>query len=422
MKERFLHYLWQYQLFSTNLQTTLGEKLSVVKVGRYNTNAGPDFLNAQLIINEQKWIGNIEIHIKTSDWYAHNHENDTAFDAIILHVVWENDTDVFMKNNQPLPTVEIKNFVDSKVLNNYQRLFTKQLQWIPCEKQIAKVPSFIFSNWLERLYFERLQTKTSLVQELLLKTKNNYEAVLFCMLAKGFGLKVNGEAFLSIATSFDFSILRKVANSEKQLSALIFGQAGLLEETIEEEYFMLLKNEYRFLQHKFGLKPIHKSQLQFFRMRPANFPTIRLAQLTALYFKQINLFSELMKIKNLADFYTIFNITIFDFWKTHYTFPTTSKKSAKKLTKSFIHLLLINVVIPLRFVYKKQQDILNQEEILALIQQLPSEKNNIISKFSSIGVCAKNAFETQALLQLKNTYCNAKRCLDCVIGNHILSE
>ena len=422
MKERFLHYLWQYQLFSTNLQTTLGEKLSVVKVGRYNTNAGPDFLNAQLIINEQKWIGNIEIHIKTSDWYVHNHENDTAFDAIILHVVWENDTDVFMKNNQPLPTVEIKNFVDSKVLNNYQRLFTKQLQWIPCEKQIAKVPSLIFSNWLERLYFERLQTKTSLVQELLLKTKNNYEAVLFCMLAKGFGLKVNGEAFLSIATSFDFSILRKVANSEKQLSALIFGQAGLLEETVEEEYFMQLKNEYRFLQHKFGLKPIHKSQLQFFRMRPANFPTIRLAQLVALYFKQNNLFSELMKIKNLVDFYTIFNITIFDFWKMHYTFSTTSKKSAKKLTKSFIHLLLINVVIPLRFVYKKQQDILNQEEILALIQQLPSEKNNIISKFSSIGVHVTNAFETQALLQLKNTYCNAKRCLDCVIGNHILSE
>lgn len=423
MKEEFLHFLWQYKLFnSTNLISVKREIVEVIDSGSYNTNSGPDFLNAKLKIDEQLWVGNVEIHIKSSDWYAHHHEKDVNYDAVILHVVWEHDSDVFMKNNYPIPTVKLQSFVQKEVLANYKKLFLKEQRWIPCEKQIAETSSFILNNWLERLYFERLENKSIVIKELLEKSNNDYEAVLFQLLAKNFGLKVNGEAFLQLAQSFDFSVLRKVRFNEEQLSALLFGQAGFLEQELEEAYYLQLQKEYAYMRHKYRLEPIAKHRFQFFRMRPNNFPTIRIAQLIALYNKYQNLFSRLIDVNKVESFYDLFTGEVNDFWKTHYTFETASKKTDKRLSKSFIDLLIINTIIPLKFVYEQARGEVDQEGLLQLIKQLKPENNSIISKFLELKIKANNAFESQALLELKNNYCAKKCCLQCAIGNSLLRK
>ena len=421
MIEEFLYYVWQYKLFSFDkLRTTSKHKIEVLKSGNLNTNTGPDFFNAQLKIDNQIWAGNVEMHLKSSDWYLHKHEEDANYDAVILHVVWEHDAEVFMKNNESLPTLELKNFVDKNVFSNYQSLFFSQNKWILCEDEIANTDQFLLKNWQERLYFERLEQKSIMIKELLKDANDNFEAVLFQLITKNFGLKVNGDSFLQLAKSFDFSTLRKVRLEEHQLTALFFGQAGFLGENLQEEYHILLKKEYEYLKHKFKLNPIPKGQFQFFRMRPQNFPTIRLAQLASLFFMHQNLFSKLISISKKEDFYKLFSIDVAEFWKTHYTFETESKKSVKKLTKSFVDLLLINTIIPLKFVYLQNRGEVKEDDILKLINQISSEKNNVISNFSNLKIDAKNAFESQALLQLKNNYCAKKRCLQCAIGNNLL--
>jgi len=423
MKEDFLHYVWKYQLFSIhNLITTTHEKLTIIKPGTHNHNSGTDFLNAQLKIDHQLWVGNVEIHLKSSDWYAHHHERDENYDAVILHVVWEDDAAVFMKNNKPLPVLVLKDFVSNTAVKNYQNLFASKQRWIACEKEIMTVDGFTFENWKERLFFERLERKSDEMNELLVANKNDFEAVLFQLLAKNFGLKVNGDAFLSLAKSIDFSVVRKVALNENQLTALLFGQAGFLEEIIEDEYHQKLKSEYHYLQHKYNLQPISNGQFSFFRMRPSNFPTIRIAQLVSLYHAHQNLFSKMMKTATLKGFYEMSEVSVHPFWKTHYTFDKSSKSSPKKLTKQFVDLLLINTIIPLKFLYKKHRGEVIENEFLVILQKIKSEKNNIISKFDDIGIKAKNGYDTQALLELKNNYCTKKLCLHCAIGIKILKR
>lgn len=423
MNEDFLHYVWKYKMFSkVDFKTTNKECFTILNSGLHNKNAGPDFLNAQLNIEGQTWIGNLEMHTKASDWYLHNHETDANYDAVILHVVWENDAVIFMKNNKPLPTLVLKDFVDASVLNNYRELFLTPISWIPCKDAIVTVDEFTFSNWKERLFFERLERKSIEISSLLQKEHNNFEAVLFQLLTKNFGLKVNADAFLRLAQSIDFSIIQKVGFNENQFAALLFGQAGFLEEEIEDEYYEELKREYSYLKHKFKLNTIPKNEFSFFRMRPNNFPTIRIAQLVSLFNTHQNLFSKLIAINNLKDFYELFAVEIHPFWKTHYNFESTSKLSPKKLTNSFIDLLIINTIIPLKFLYEKSKGEVDTTSFLKLLKNIKSEKNNIVSKFSEIGVGAKNAFETQALLELKNNYCAPKHCLECAIGNALLKR
>ncbi|QNM87040.1 DUF2851 family protein [Polaribacter pectinis] len=423
MNEDFLHYVWKYKLFSKgDLKTTSNEVLTILKSGIHNKNSGPDFLNSELKIDDQVWIGNVEIHTKSSDWYLHNHEIDTNYDAVILHVVWEDDATIYMKNNKALPTLILKNLVDKAVFTNYQQLFSKEQRWIPCQSEIANVDRFVFDNWKERLFFDRLERKSNVIKKSLKVENDNYEAVLFQLLAKNFGLKVNGESFLRLAKSVDFSIIRKCSFNEKQLSALLFGQAGFFEVEFEEEYHQELKEEYKYLKHKYNLKPIANSEFSFFRMRPNNFPTIRIAQLIALFVKHQNLFSKLMIVKNLEGFYKLFSVDVYPFWKTHYSFEKESKSSAKKLTKSFVDLLIINTIIPLKFLYKKSREVVYEDEFLDLLRNIKSEKNSIISKFSELKIISKNAFDTQALLELKNNYCAPKRCLECAIGKTILKR
>lgn len=421
MKENLLHFVWKLKLFSASeLKSTNGEIIQIISAGTANLNTGPDFLNAKLVINKQVWAGNVEIHLNSSDWYAHSHEIDENYDSVILHVVWEHTVDVFRKTNEPIATLELKNYISRELLDNYQQLFDKNKNWINCEKNIAGIDSFIFANWLERLYVERLENKSEQIQHTVTKLNNNWEAALFVLLAKNFGLKINAEAFMNFANSFDFSIVRKVSNNSAQLEALFFGQAGMLSSDYESEYFEKLKKDHNFLQVKFQLTPIANGQVQFFRLRPSNFPTIRLSQLAMVYHRHQNLFSKMMETEDIKEFYGLFDEATSTYWETHYTFETTSKKSIKKITKPFVDLLLINTIIPMKYLYLKSLGKNDLSSALTIIANIKPEKNAVISKFNELNIKSGSAFETQALLQLKNEYCNKQLCLGCAVGKELL--
>lgn len=423
MQEDFLHYIWKHKKFHVNnLKTTHGDAVVVVTVGQHNLNSGPDFFNAQLTIGTQLWAGNVEIHIKSSDWYVHNHEQDNAYDNVILHVVWEHDTEIFRKDNTAIPTLQLKDFISKEVLNNYEKLFSKTEKWINCENEFASINDFVLKNWLERLYFERLERKADVIQELLKKTKNDWEAVLFIMLAKNFGLKVNGESFFSLAQSIDFSIVRKTQSSQQTLEALLFGQASLLEEDVQSAYYLELTKDYQFLKQKFKLGNNQVLPVQFFRLRPPNFPTIRLSQLASLYNNQQNLFSKVIETNRLNDIYDLFNVATSEFWKTHYTFQKQSKSITKVLTKSFIDLLLINTVLPIKFCYAKQKGQGIDAVIHDIATEITSEKNSIINAFNQLKNISKSSLDSQALIQLKTEYCLKNKCLQCAIGNKLVGN
>ncbi|WP_104734449.1 DUF2851 family protein [Hanstruepera ponticola] len=423
MKEDFLHYIWKQKKYqSVNLKTVDGSDVLVKSSGTHNHLAGPDFFNAQITIGNQLWAGNVEIHLKSSDWYVHNHETDSNYDNVILHVVWEHDADIFRNDNSVIPTLELKNYINQSVLDNYQKLFSKSSKWINCEKDFPDVDDFVLKLWLERLYIERLEQKSEVIQDLLNKSKNNWEAVLFGMLAKNFGLNINGEAFLSMSQSFDFSIVRKLQSNQQELEALFLGQMGLMNADHQDRYFIDLKDQYHYIKHKFKLDENSVLPAQFYKLRPPNFPTIRLAQLAALYYKQHNLFSELISKKDLTDLYQMFEISVSDYWQTHYNFGTVSSSSKKALTKAFINLLLINTIIPIKFAYSKSRGNENTQDIFELIRLLPAEKNSIIEKFQDLKKEPFSAYETQAYIQLKKQYCDKNKCLQCAIGNALLSE
>ena len=422
MKEDFLHYLWKFKKFDTlNLKTFNGEEITIINVGQYLELAGPDFFNAQIVIGNQKWAGNVEIHLKSSDWYVHHHERDEAYENVILHVVWEHDTEIFRSNNSEIPVLELKNYVDSATITNYQSLMSPK-SWIFCEKQIKEIDEFVFKNWQERLFFERLERKSKPIYDLLKGTNNDWEAVLFCLLAKNFGLNTNGEIFLKIAQSIPFSIIRKESFEVENLEALLLGNAGLLDAEKEDNYFKDLKFRYFYLLHKYQIEKKLVEPVQFFKHRPDNFPTIRLSQLANLYHSQQNLFSIISTSNSVKSIYETFEISTSNYWENHYQFDKESPKKKKKLSKSFIDLVIINTIIPLQFAYAKSQGKEISEALIQLINEVAPEKNAIMDKFSSFGIKSKNAFETQSLLQLKNEYCNKSRCLDCAIGMELLKN
>ncbi len=422
MKEDFIHYIWQYKKYNfSNLETTRGEELTIINSGNYLQKEGPDFFNAQLVLNGQKWAGNIEIHLKSSDWYLHQHEKDTNYDNVILHVVWEHDAPIFRKDNSEIPVLEIRNYISKEDLNNYQELSTKKT-WLFCENQIQEVDSLVLLYWQQRLFLDRLERKASPIQQLLLETDNDWESVLFCMLAKNFGLNTNGEIFLRIAKSITFSLIRKEALDVMYLEALLFGQANMLKDEVEDTYLKELKSWYEYTALKYQLKKPVLESVQFFQHRPDNFPTIRLAQLAMLYHLHRNLFSKIIAAKSLQEIYSIFEFGVSEYWKTHYNFDKQSPKKDKFLSKSFIDLLIINTLIPIQFAYAQSQGKENMEVIIDLLSNIPAEKNNIIEKFSTFGIKSKNAFETQSMLQLKNEYCNNQKCLQCAIGLELLKN
>lgn len=423
MNEDFLHYVWKYQKFSSlGLATIQGESLQVLKVGTLNYNAGPDFIYGQVVIDGRFWAGTIEIHIHSSHWYTHHHEKDTNYDTVILHVVWKHDMDIRRSDETCIPTLELKDRIDAGMLRNYKKLFSNKRRWINCEDQFGDIDEFVIKNWLDRLYFERLEQKSRSIFEQLEASKNDWQAVLFQLLCKNFGLKVNGSSFLSIALSLDHKVVTKCSQSLLRIEALLLGQADLLEGDKMDSYYEQLQEIYLYSRVKYRISTEGVEVPKFFRLRPANFPTIRLSQLANLLHKRPHLFSEVISAGTLSELYAIFNVSSSSYWDSHYNFEVISAKRKKRLTKEFINLLIINTVIPLKYCYAKEkgQDI--SEEILQLATTIKAEDNSIVKKFKSLSRFENNALESQGLLELKNNYCEKNKCLQCAVGNSLLKN
>ena len=426
MKEAFLHSLWKYKKLNLNsLKTTRGEMLQILNTGQHNeTESGPDFFKAELIINQQHWVGNLEIHIKSSDWYAHHHEEDPAYDNVILHVVWEDDVSVFRKDETEIPCLELKPYVTDSQLKAYKTLFEQQSQkWINCETHFHEVDDFKLNYWLERLYIERLEVKNQLILKLLAVSNNDWEEACFKLMAKAFGLNVNGEAFLQMTSAADFSVFQKCFQNPLQLEALCYGLCGMIPSEPEDRYTENLQREFKFLKQKFQLKVPATSQVKYFRLRPDNFPSIRLSQLCHLYTKTPKLFSKLIQSKTQDDIYNLLDTSASTYWDTHYTFGKESRKRIKKLTTAFKDLVIINTILPLKFAYGKYKDQLDiEDQILPIISGLKSEKNSIVKGFDQLKKnLSTSALESQALIQLKTKYCDLNRCLKCQVGLELIN-
>ncbi|MFP4022890.1 MAG: DUF2851 family protein [Thiohalospira sp.] len=421
MKEEFLHYLWKYKLFNTNnLQTQANEKVEVINPGLQNNDSGPDFFNAKIKIGDTIWAGNVEIHQKSSDWYHHQHHKDKAYDSVILQVVDKHDKDVFLTNNAVVPTLEVE--YDAVLYKNYEKLINSE-SWIACEKDIDTVDNFLIKKWMEALTIERLEEKALRIKQQLKKSKNNWEETFYCQLARNFGFKLNAEPFELMARSLPLKVLAKHKNNLIQIEALLFGQAGFLNEEACDDYFLKLKNEYHFLKGKFNLKPIENHLWKFLRSRPGNFPTIRLAQFAMLIYQSKSLFSKMMEEADMQKIRKMLQAKPSEYWDNHYHFNKKSINKPKPLGQSAIQILLINTVVPFLFVYGKHTGNADlPERALNLLSTVKPENNSIISKWKKLGIKPENAFETQALIQLKNKYCTFKECLNCQIGNHIIKN
>ncbi|MEZ4884759.1 MAG: DUF2851 family protein [Chitinophagales bacterium] len=421
MNEAFLSYLWKFRLYKNeHLQSTEGEPIEVLQTGEQNHQAGPDFFNAKIKIGDTIWAGNVEIHTHASDWLKHQHQRDDAYDNVILHLVYEPDMDIKRKDGTPIPTLSLFKRIPPILYQNFLYLDSSK-QWIPCQEQIAQIDGFTLSNWLDRLLIERLEQKITPILQSLQQNQNSWETTFYYFLARTFGGKVNSAPFELLAKSLPLEVLAKHKNQLFQVEALLFGQAGLLDKEFEEDYPNALRKEYHFLQKKFTLNSLQGHSWKFARMRPPNLPTIRIAQFANLIHQSSSLFSKVLSTQKLEDYYQLFEVQLSDYWLTHYVFDKSSKKRSKSLGITTINSLLINTVVPMMFVYgKKRGENDLSDKALKLLETLPPEKNSIIEKWTTLQVKPQNAFETQALLQLKNRYCDSKRCLECAIGNKLL--
>jgi hypothetical protein len=414
--EKLLHYIWQFQYFNrSDLQTAKGEELQIIFPGTINHHQGPDFHNAKIKIRDTVLAGTIEIHCKASDWQKHQHHTDRNYRNVILHVVYQNDLD--FDNN--IPVLELESRISSIMLRQYGKLM-EATSFIACSSTIHTIKEITWLAWKERLLAERLTRKSKKILELLNENKGHWEETFWWLLAKSFGVKVNGDAFEAIARSVSINILAKHKNSIHQLEALLFGQANLLNENFEEEYPKLLRREYRFLKTKYDLTSI-EIPVHFLRMRPGNFPTIRIAQLAMLIHSSTHLFSKILDTKKINDVKEWLQCTANDFWHYHYHFNVQSDFRKKRLGKSTINSIIINTVVPALFAYGLYHSNEGQKtKAIQWLEKIDSENNAIISGFHALTIKSKTAFDSQALIELKNEYCTKKRCLECSVGNTIL--
>ncbi|QTE38400.1 DUF2851 family protein [Mucilaginibacter gossypii] len=421
--EDFLHYIWKFRLFEReNLQTVDGEELEIFSAGLHNSDSGPDFHNARIRIGETVWAGNVEVHLSASDWQKHGHTNDGAYDNVILHVVYRNDAQLFLPNGRKVPTLELQSRISEALYNKYHKLVFGNQSFIPCENGIATVDGLTMQNWLTRVLVERMEKRSANVVAALALNKGDWEETFYQFLAANFGFKVNALPFELMAKSLPQLILAKNKNSPMQIEALIFGQAGFLEGEFKDDYPLKLQKEYEYLRKKYNLKPIESHLWKFMRLRPQNFPTIRLAQFSALIVQSNHLLSKILEIKEVKALRSLFTeIKVNDYWEDHYRFDVQSKPSSKNMGDGSVDILLLNTMALFLFSYGKQhQQQYYISRSLKLLENLPAEKNNIIADFVNLGVKIETSFESQALLELKNNYCNYKKCLQCGVGNKIL--
>lgn len=422
MNESFLHYIWQSQYFNKNeLKTTEGESVVVYKPGMLNTNSGPDFSNAKIKIDTIEWVGHVEIHLRASDWQQHHHQHDAAYNNVVLHVVWQNDEPVYAKDKSLIPTLELKNRVDQTLIDQYKKIIANASD-IPCEQLLPDVPVITRVAMLDKAMVERLQTKAEWIRALYRKGINDWDETTYQVIAKNFGFKINSDPFLTLAERLPYKIILKQSQLY-QVEALVFGIAGFLEAGMKDDYFNALKKEFALLKTKYQLtdKVIEPAQWRFLRLRPANFPTIRLAQFSALLWKNKNLFSKIVESSGYKELTQLFDVSQSEYWKEHYRF---GKKSAASIsgTGSFsIDNIIINSVAPLLSAYGMEKaEPAYIERAQEILQQLPAEANAITRTWSKLDWSVKTAFDSQALIELYNTYCKRRNCLSCTIGASLI--
>lgn len=421
MRESILHYVWQQKLFTTHaLHSTDGELLEIIDVGKLNTDAGPDFFNAKIRIGDTIWAGNVEIHTLASDWQKHQHQNDKNYDNIILHVVKTADTVIRRSNGEPIPQLELT--YSQLIENKYNQLINEQ-KWIPCADKFNEVHHLFIKSWITNLLTERLEFRTEAISKILNEKNQHWEEAFYIILARSFGFNTNSQAFETLARSLPLSVISKYKNDLFQLEALLFGQAGFLEKPSDDNYVVKLKSEYSFLRVKYQLKAMKAEQWKLLRLRPDNFPHLRIAQFAALIHKSSGLFSKIVEHPEHETLTGLFQSEPSDYWKNHYLFEHESISKTKKLGKASIDGLLINTVIPFLFYYASRKG--NQElkdRAIQLFEQLPAENNAITKAWATLGVKIENAFDSQALLHLKKYYCDDKKCLRCRICHKILTS
>lgn len=420
MKESILHYVWQHKLFTAhNISTTIGEKVEVIDVGRYNPDAGPDFFNAKIKIGNTIWAGNIEIHTRSTDWNRHKHQSDKAYNNVILHVVKQADADIYRIDGELIPQLELA--YPKHIEINYEQLIREQ-KWVPCETKIDSVPGIFIQSWKNTLLTERLEQKMGAIECLLTENNQHWEDAFYITLARNFGFGTNSQAFEMLAKSIPLSALGKHKDQLFQLEAILFGQAGLLKENTSDEYAGKLKQEYDFLRSKFALHPMDSSLWKLLRLRPDNFPHIRIAQFAGLIHSSSKLFSKIVENTDIDYLRGLFVCEQSTYWQTHYSFGHESPMRNKKLGAQSINTILINTVVPFLFCYGQQK---NRQELkdkaLQILEQIPSERNSIVRNWQKIGLRSESAYDTQALLQLKKQYCDPKKCLQCRIGHKVLT-
>lgn len=423
MKEEFLIYLWSQRLLSTELKTQQNQNITILKPGARNSDSGPDFFNALIKLGNKTWAGNVEIHVNSSDWDKHGHTHDKAYDNIILHVVYNDDKPIKRNSGEIIPCLELKNSFNENIILTYND-FMSARTWIACENMISEVGHFDLHQWLDKLTIERLEIRATQILTELEQNKYNFQETFYHKLAKGFGFNTNATAFELMAVNTPLSILSKHRNNLLQIEALLFGQAGFLNQEYSDDYPNQLKREYLFLSHKYNLKPLDKKLWKFMRLRPSNFPTIRISQFTLFIQKSEGLLTRIFETKSLQTVISLFETFTSEYWENHYQFDKTSKKrSKKKLGTNSIDLLIINTIVPFMFAYGQINNMpILKDRSIEWLEKTKAENNLIIKNFSKHNIKPSNAFQSQALIQLYKEYCINRRCLECRIGHKLMSR
>jgi len=430
--EKLLHYVWKHKIWPLGeLLTTDGRNIEIVDPGLYNRrNAGPDFFNAKVKIGSTLWVGNVEIHDRASDWYQHGHDHDTAYDNVVLHVVGIADTDVMNSRHEYLPQMVLE--VPTAVKENYEELLRTDY-YPPCYKIIPDLTPLTVHAWMAALQTERLEQKTEAIKQRAEQADGSWEDAYFMTLARNYGFGINGDAFEQWARHISLSAVGKHRDDLFQVEAIFMGQAGLLDlqaiperyqtTALNEEYFTRLRNEYQFLAHKFSMKPMDFVAWRFLRLRPQNFPHIRISQLANLYYERKAGLSQLLECESVEAIQQLLSTHVTPYWETHYVFGSESTRSTKQLSSASLNLLTINTAIPMLFAvgrHRRKEEYCDRA--FDLLEQLKAESNHIVKMWKECGLEARSAGDSQALIQLKREYCDKRDCLRCRIGYEYLSK
>lgn len=415
MTEKLFQFIWQFQYFNkSQLKTTEGEDLILIHPGQLNKNQGPDFLNARIRIGPAILVGSVELHIKTSDWQKHQHDKDANYNNVILHVVYQHDVE-----RSDLPVLELADRVSKVILDRYDALMLKG-EFIACENSLSTIKEITWISWKERLLAERLYRKTHGIHEFLKESNYNWEESFWCLLARNFGGKVNADAFQAIAQTIPITVLAKQKNSIHQLEALLLGQAGFLHGDLKDSYAQMLFKEYLFLSKKYKLQPV-LNPVHFLRMRPSSFPAVRLAQLAMLIHNSKHVLLNILEVDRIEEVRSWLDVTANDYWHYRYRFDEPSSYTPKRIGEDMINNVLINSIVPFLFCYGSYHNKeIYKSKALTWLEHIRAEKNSITASFTRLKVSNVTAFDSQALIELKNQYCAVKRCLECAIGNALL--